>query len=277
MNPLDSPYAYLHVYLIDGVVTEEDERLLGEAFIGTWLEDDTSFLFFSRPGREEVLGLIGATPNLRLTEEHRFTYEEWHGGPIEPVRVERFLIAPAWKRLPVEPGVLEIVMDPGVVFGTGLHPTTRDCLKAMLHVEREAPLGRVLDLGTGTGILAVAAAMLGADEVVAVDLNPLCVKTAMKNVKLNRLDGKVLAVRGKAEDFSAHEAHLVIANLHYDVLGTLLKAGAFRRGKWTIFSGLLRSQAEEFKSRLASSHLQVVREWDHERTWFTLLVKSGGT
>jgi ribosomal protein L11 methyltransferase len=179
--------------------------------------------------------------------------------------------------LPVEPGVLEIVMDPGVFFGTGLHPTTRDCLKAMLHVEREAPLGRVLDLGTGTGILAVAAAMLGADEVVAVDLNPLCVKTAMKNVKLNRLDGKVLAVRGKAEDFSAHEAHLVIANLHYDVLGTLLKAGAFRRGKWTIFSGLLRSQAEEFKSRLASSHLQVVREWDHERTWFTLLVKSGGT
>lgn len=272
---LDSPYGDLHVYLIDGVVTEAHETLLGEAFLGTWLEDETSFLFFSRPRREEVVELIEANPGLRLTEEHRFTYEEWHGGTIEPVRVERFVINPAWKRQPVDPGDLEIVMDPGVVFGSGLHPTTRDCLKALIHVQREEKLGSVLDLGTGTGILAVAAAMLEAHQVIAVDLNPLCVKTAMRNVRLNGLDGKIRTVRGKAEDFTDHKADLVIANLHYDVLGTLLDEGALRRSHWSIFSGLLRSQSEEFKTRLASAHMRIVREWDHEQTWFTLLVKSG--
>lgn len=273
--PLDSPYSDLHVYLLDGIVTEAHETLLGEAFLGAWIEDENSFLFFSKPSPEEVLELTGANPGLRLTEEHRFTYEEWHGGTVEPVRVERFLINPAWKRQPVGPGDLEIVMDPGVVFGSGLHPTTRDCLKALLHVQREEKLGRVLDLGTGTGILAVAAAMLGATEVIAVDLNPLCVKTSIRNVKLNRLDGKIRTAHSKAEDFAGYEAHLVIANLHYEVLGTLLSANAFRRSMWIVFSGLLRSQSKEFKSRLASAHMEVVREWHHEQTWFTVLAKSG--
>ncbi len=273
--PIDVPYAHLHVYLIDGIVTEAHETLLGEAFLGTWIEDDSSFLFFSRPGREEVLGLTGANPGLRLTEEHRFTYEEWHGGAIEPVRVEPFLINPAWKRAPVDPVDLEIILDPGVVFGSGLHPTTRDCLKALLHVEREGKLGRVLDLGTGTGILALAAAMLGAHEVIAVDLNPLCVKTAQRNARLNGVEDKVAVAHGKAEDFSDHEADLVIANLHYEVLGTLLDAGAFHRCHWIIFSGLLRSQSGAFKSRLASTHMRIVHEWEHEQTWFTLLVKRG--
>ncbi|MCK7509745.1 MAG: 50S ribosomal protein L11 methyltransferase [Desulfobacterales bacterium] len=95
---------------------------------------------------------------------------------------------------------LTLVLDPGVVFGAGNHPTTRDCLLAIDRAAAEARFETVLDLGTGTGILALAAARRLGARVAAVDLSPAAVRTAAGNVARNGLAGRVLVALGRAED-----------------------------------------------------------------------------
>jgi ribosomal protein L11 methyltransferase len=133
----------------------------------------------------------------------------------------------------------------------------------------------VLDLGTGTGILGVAAALLGAKRVLAVDLNPLCVRTANENVRLNDLNGIIRVVEGPAEDFVNEAADLVIANIHKEIIGRLLQKEGFRKKDRLIISGLMRSQYREIKARLGSYDFKIVHEWDHDMTWFTMLAEKG--
>jgi ribosomal protein L11 methyltransferase len=269
----DGSYHDLYIYLINGVVPVEDEAAFGEGFIGRWIEGESSFLFFSEPSREKIDVLLRSRPGLSLFQEHHFSYEEWQGNILEPVKVENLLIVPPWKNVEAEDGLFRILLDPGVVFGSGLHPTTRDCLRALLYLMSEKPLEKVLDLGTGTGVLALAAARLGAQKVLAVDLNPLCVKTTRRNVALNRLEETIEVLEGNAEDLAGSPADLVLANIHYDVLARLVDQPALQRRPWYILSGLLRSQARDIEAGLPARRLKLERKWDHEGTWFTMLVK----
>jgi len=270
------PYRDLHIYLIQGRVNTAEEGLLGDAFLGNWVEDNSSFLFFSEPSHDIVSRFLESRPALTLIEDHQFTYEQWQGGGLEPFQVEHIHVVPPWRSRHVQAHEIKIVLDPGVVFGTGLHPTTRDCLRAMVHLGRSHAWKRVLDLGTGTGILAIAAMLLGGRESLAVDLNPLCVKTARHNVTLNGLQQRVKVLEGDVLDFAGEGADLVIANIHYDVMRRLLEKKAFLQKEWYLFSGLMRSQAREMKHLLTAKGLVVHREWNHEMTWYTLLVKGFG-
>jgi ribosomal protein L11 methyltransferase len=270
----NGPYGDLFIYHLKGQVKEQEELALGEHFLGNWVEDDASFLFFSVPSRDNVLKLVEKRCALELIEDYHFTYEQWQGSALRPMVIAHFLIHFPWEQVDVDDKKTEIIMDPGVVFGTGLHPTTEDCLKAMAHLHGQSPLGRVLDLGTGTGILALAAALLGAEKVLAVDLNPLSVKTARRNVRLNGLEGSIEVVKGLAEDFVEETADLVVANLHHNVIVKLLDKEGFLEKSWYIISGLLRSQVREIRYQLGERDLHVTREWDQEGTWYTLLVRN---
>jgi ribosomal protein L11 methyltransferase len=267
------PYRDLFIYLIAGKV-EETEICSEEAFLGNWLEDAHSFLFFGRPSDEAIQGILRRRPDLTLVDEYHLSYEQWQGGDVSPVKVGGLVIAPPWEEIRGETGKRKIVLDPGVVFGNGLHPTTRDCLRALNHLRRGSRFAAVLDLGTGSGVLALAAAAWGASRVLAVDLNPLCVKTARKNVDLNGLADRVVVKEGRAEDFSDEPADLVVANIHYEVTKHLLCSGGFRNKRWWIISGMMRSQAREIKGELERIGAELIREWDHEMTWFTFLAKS---
>jgi ribosomal protein L11 methyltransferase len=269
------PYQDLYVYLLDGVLWEGDETFLGNDFIGNWVEGENSFLFFSKPSRQLVARLVTARPNLALESDYHFSYEEWQGGGLDPLTVDPFLIVPPWQKRGDSSGLITILLDPGVVFGNGLHPTTRSCLKALYLAAQDIPLGNVLDLGTGTGILALAAARLGAQEVLAVDLNPLCVKTATKNVDLNGLTGIIRVTEARAEDVVNDAADLIVANIHYAVIERLLEGGAFRKSAKLIISGLMRSQYREIKTRLSQCGFHLLHEWDHDMTWFTVLASRG--
>jgi ribosomal protein L11 methyltransferase len=270
---LPNPYQELHIYLIDGFVPEQDEAAFGEGFIGRWIEGENSFLFFSEPARDKMDTLLKSHPDLSLVEEHRFSYEEWQGSQLEAVRVADFLIVPPWHKAEAGKGEIKIVIDPGVVFGTGAHPTTRDCLSALLYLRKRNRFRSVLDLGTGTGILSLAAALLGAERVLAVDVNPLCVKTAIRNAGLNRLEGIIKVIEGDATAFMSEEADLMIANVHYDLLLRLLELDDFSRKEWLILSGLLRSQARHMEAKLSQYHLEPIRLWEHEEIWYTMLVR----
>jgi ribosomal protein L11 methyltransferase len=214
------------------------------------------------------------------------SYAQWQGSVPELLRVGRFRLVPPWigapEGLPADPGAetRNILLDPGVVFGNGTHPTTLHCLEALEVAFAEGRIDSVLDLGTGTGVLALGAARLGARRVVAVDNNLLSVQTARANIVRNGLTRQVIAVQGRAEDFIACRADLLVANLHDDVLGYLLGAPGFLSQKRFVLSGLLRSPAREVRHRLGRLPVRLLREWSCEGIWHTYygtITARGGT
>ena len=270
-----APYRDLYIYLLDGLVREDDEVLLGDTFLGNWVEEDSSFLFFKKPADKPLIRLLKRRSDLELVDDYCFTYEQWQGGGLDALRIEGFLIIPPWEKTVPNEGLIRILLDPGVVFGNGLHPTTRDCLRAIAWAHRKRPFSRVLDLGTGTGVLALAVACLGAERVLAADLNPLCVRTANKNVRLNGLNEIIEVVERPAEDFYDEPADLMVANIHHAVIRDLLERRMFRKKDRIIISGLMRSQAREIKTQLEGPCFRLLREWDHDMTWFTFLAEIG--
>ncbi len=241
-------------------------------FIGNWEEDGFSFLFFSRPSHAELEKLLKKHPSLTLIDKYNMTYDEWQGGTIVPFRAGGFLIEPPWhtesERSPEDK---QIILDPGIVFGTGTHPTTNDCLEALEIVFCSNDVKSVIDLGTGTGLLALAAAALGCRKVLAVDFNLLAVKTARKNIRLNGFEDRLMAVHGRAEDLIFCSADLVIANIHYDVMKRLISSEEFLNKKMFIISGLLRSQAGNVLSILSQYPVKIIKKWEQEGIWHTYL------
>ena len=269
------PYQDLHIYLFDGAVREDEEALLGDAFVGNWVEEDNSFLFFHRKSHEAVDRLIAGRPDLGLIEHHHFTYEQWQGGGLEPIKIDTFFISPPWTEIVPAQGMINIRLDPGVVFGNCLHPTTRDSLKALSLARKQRKFTRVVDFGTGTGILALASAFVGAGSVLAVDMNPLCVKTAKANVARNRLGGVIHIVEGSVQEFVDEPGDLITANIHHGVIKELLENRKFGEGERLILSGLMRSAARDVRTELARLGFAILHEWDHEMTWFTILAEMG--
>jgi len=126
-----------------------------------------------------------------------------------------------------------------------------------------------LDLGTGTGLLALAAARLGCWKILAVDLNLLAIETALNNIRRNRLEDRILAIQGMAQDFMNIDADLVIANIHFPVMKKLIAAEAFLSKKGFILSGLLRSQARDIQADLSDKPVRIIKKWELEGIWYT--------
>jgi ribosomal protein L11 methyltransferase len=265
------PYQDLYIYYLEGPFNRRVESLLGPNFLGNWIEEGSSFLFFSRPSKELLQGIVDKNNRLRLVDEFHFTYEEWQGGKIKPLKISRFLIVPPWEDGQEGHGEIKMLLDPGVVFGTSLHPTTRDCLLALVKIYENHQLNSVLDLGTGTGILAIGAALLGAERILAVDSNPLAVRTALLNVRLNGLEKKVKVREALAEGSIDHDFDLLVANIHYDIILKLIKAEGFLKKKCFILSGLMRSQVRDILFQLSKYPIEIVHEWSHNMTWHTIL------
>jgi ribosomal protein L11 methyltransferase len=264
-------YKDLYIYYLEGSLKKEEESHLGLTFLGNWSEEDSSFLFFTQPSRDLVERIIDKDKRLRLIDEFHFTYEEWVGGKVIPRKVSRFLIVPPWEDRQQNDGELKMLLNPGVVFGTSLHATTRDSLLALLEISEKLPSYRVLDLGTGTGILAIGAALLGAEKILAVDNNPLAVKTAALNVKLNGFEEKIEVREGLAEDIIESPSDLLIANIHYDIILKLIKREGFIKKKYFILSGLMRSQAINIGQELSRYPVDIIHEWDNDMVWHTIL------
>ncbi len=271
-----SSYKDLYIYYLEGSLKREEESHLGLTFLGNWAEEDSSFLFFTQPSKDFVQRIIDKNKRLRLIDEFHFTYEEWLGGKVIPRKVSRFLILPPWEDHQQNDGELKMLLNPGVVFGTSLHPTTRDSLLALLEISDRLLSYRVLDLGTGTGILAIGAALLGAERVLAVDNNPLAVKTATLNVKLNGLEESIEVRECLAENIIDLPSDLLIANIHYDIIRKLIKGVGFLKKKYFILSGLMRSQARDIKLELSRYPVEILHEWDNDMIWRTILGRVKG-
>jgi len=267
-----SPYDDLYIYYLEGRMSRPWEANFSQ-FVGNWEEDGYTFLFFTAPASQQVNALLNKEPKLTLIDEFRMSYEEWQGEKLQPFVIGRFLIIPPWYLTKSESPPLshghKIILDPGVVFGNGCHPTTQDCLEALeLAFERQG-VETVLDLGTGTGLLALAAGKFGCLKCLALDFNYLAARTAQANVRRNGLEKIVLACQGRAEDYISTPADLLIANIHFDVMHRLVRSEGFLSKKAFILSGLLRSEARQVAEDLARMPVEVIRQWERGGIWHT--------
>lgn len=174
---------------------------------------------------------------------------------FKPVRItERIVVKPTWEDYDRKGDELVIEIDPGMAFGTGAHPTTTLCIK-LLEKYIEPETDTVLDAGSGSGILAVAAALLGAREVLAVDIDPVAVEISGENAKRNRLSGKITVREGDLTKGLNMKADIIAANLTADLVIMLARdAAAHLKGKGIyISSGILAEKREQVAAVLKES------------------------
>ncbi|MBR9980710.1 MAG: 50S ribosomal protein L11 methyltransferase [Desulfatitalea sp.] len=262
------PYHDLFIYYLKGRV-QDNPFLNIDDFIGNWEEEQDTFLFFHAPADSYVAALLDRQPHLQLQDCYEMTYDDWQGGAPAPFTVGRLQVVPPWDPAAATPSPMTLLLDPGVVFGTGTHPTTHDCLTALHAAFDRRPVTRVLDIGTGTGLLALAAAKMGAHAVVAVDLNHLAAATARRNVQYNRMTHRILVVRADALNFMDPPSDLMISNIHYAVMRRMIAAPGFIGHSQFILSGLLRSQAREIEYQLQRLPIRILGKWERDATWFT--------
>lgn len=188
-----------------------------------------------------ALAGLPATPSYSSSEIEEQNWVQLTQAQFEPIRVsQRLWIVPSWHEAP-DPEAIVIVLDPGMAFGTGSHPTTRLCLEWL---ERSVePGASLLDYGCGSGILAIAGARLGAGEVFGVDIDPQAVQAARDNAANNRVGASF----ADAAEKMAGQFDIVVANILSNPLKALAPAicAHLRPGGKLALSGILVEQTEE--------------------------------
>jgi ribosomal protein L11 methyltransferase len=159
------------------------------------------------------------------------------------------VIKPTWEEYQKLPGDLVIEIDPGMAFGTGAHPTTRMCLESMERICFNESGGKlpdaVLDVGTGSGVLSIAAALMGATQITAVDIDPEAVRVTQENLELNGVENVVTASTTSLGDLKG-EYGVVVANILAEELVRLSAqlTSKVAQGGWLILSGILTEKVE---------------------------------
>ena len=257
----------LIIYYLKGHLRHESGLI--QNYLGNWQEDDFSFLFFNCPENEQIDRLLRDQPHLEFIDQYDMTYAEWQGGPLQRQTIGPLDILPVWEKDSADIRENTLILDPGVVFGNGGHPTTRNCLEALALAVKQAPVVTAQDMGTGTGLLSIAAWKLGVKQVLSVDFNRLAVKTANRNIQLNGADKHILAVQGKAEDLMDIPADLLIANIHFDVMRHIVTASGFLRKQQFILSGLLKSEAIQIENMVKHLPIDILNHWEQDHIWHT--------
>jgi ribosomal protein L11 methyltransferase len=220
---------------------------------------------FIRCGRE---GSLRAVSISRVPEQDWM--QKWKEG-FEPLEIgDRLIVAPSWK-LPVETSERSVVrIDPGMAFGTGTHETTRLCLAA---IEKYWKGGSLLDVGTGTGILAIAASVLApGSRVIAIDVDPQAVDIARENAALNQVS---IEISGQPlTSFAGGDLDAVVANLTAEMIVDLFPAlvACLAPSGLLILSGILTELAQEVEKTAASADV-VIEERAEAGEWCGIIAR----
>ena len=187
----------------------------------------------------------------------------------------RVVIKPSWEKYEPEIGDIVLEMDPGMAFGTGYHPTTQLCLRLLEKYMRSRKV--VVDFGTGSGILALAAARLKASLVIAFDQDEVAVKAARENVIRNGLEDVIEVHRADGPDFIGLQADLVTANLLAEIVMAHASdfARLLRTGGTLIASGLVKDRALEVEQSLRNEGFDIV-ESPTEDEWVAIVARRNG-
>lgn len=289
----------LHEAGASGVVIEDSEELLreredqfGEIYslnpddfpvdgvrVKAYLAE-TSFLLETV---EEIKLAINNLQNFNIDIGHNIVTvqqvdeEDWATAwkkYYHPVKISnRFTIVPTWEDYErVSTDELLIELDPGMAFGTGTHPTTVMCLQALEKTVQ--PNSKVIDVGTGSGVLSIGAAKLGATSIHALDLDEVAVTSAKENIALNHVEDVVSVTHGNLLDNVSEQADIVIANILAEIIMTFTD-DAFsivKPGGLYITSGIIAAKKDDVKEALQKSGF-LIEEVMMMEDWVTIISK----
>ena len=193
-----------------------------------------------------------------------------------PMKVSsRFTIVPTWENYtPEKDDELIIVLDPGMAFGTGTHPTTRMSIQALEKVVKPGDL--VIDVGCGSGVLSIAAALLSAKKVIAIDLDEVAVQSAKNNVELNQLSNIVEVRHGDLLDGMKEKADVLVANILADIIIRLIPHAqkTMKPNGYFIMSGIIQQKKADVVEALQREGFTIVDTLTME-DWVTIIAKLG--
>ena len=246
-------------YLTIGYLPEERASLLDLAALSLWLRQDALCADFPVP-----------TTQWRLIDE-----EDWASGwkdHWKPTEIgDRILVYPAWLTVPENPERAVLRLDPGVAFGTGAHPTTQLCVESLemrFHPDSEPTI--VADIGCGSGILSIAAVLLGAQLVYAVDIDPLAIRATGANRDLNDIsDQQLVVTRGGLEQVLKVAPAPVggfVCNISAEVSIDLIPhfEAIAKPTAWGVLSGILLEQAKPIADALEQHGWLVATLWKRQ-------------
>ena len=186
---------------------------------------------------------------------------------------ERLAIVPSWEQFDTDRVVIKL--DPGMAFGTGTHETTALCLEVLDGLVKGGE--RVLDIGTGSGILAIAALKLGAGTAQGVDIDPMCVRTAGENAELNGVSENFEVLIGDLSDKASGTYNIITANIVANAILSLAPhvPALMAPGATFIASGVIDTRRDEVVAGLTAAGLNVI-EVREQNGWVAILCKNGG-
>ena len=269
------PISYLFGRYGKGLSTELDGK--GRVLLRTYLTAGSR----QRLARIEVgVRLVSAVEPIGNLEIRDLPEDEdWQNSWKSHFRIlrigKRLVIKPTWLELEPGPDDIVIELDPGIAFGTGYHPTTDTCLQAL---EQHITSGMtVLDLGTGSGILTIAAIKLGAGQVTALDIDSQAVSAARRNFRRCGFSTQVTLGQGSVPHATARAGQFDLAVANISARGVADRCpfilAALKPGALFIASGLLDTQKGEVASAVEPLGFTLVSEWPQEE-WVTLLYKA---
>ncbi|BAM47234.1 50S ribosomal protein L11 methyltransferase [Amphibacillus xylanus] len=192
----------------------------------------------------------------------------------KPIRVsDHITITPTWEEYqPESTDELVIELDPGMAFGTGTHPTTILCIQAIEQYLKSNQT--VVDVGTGSGVLSITAALLGAEHVYAYDLDAIAVKAAGINIKLNKTESKITVKQNNLLDRVTVEPDLIVANLLAEIIMRFEKDAfaLLKPGGLFITSGIIKAKEDDVKNALIDAGFEIV-ETNYMKDWVLIVAK----
>jgi ribosomal protein L11 methyltransferase len=193
-----------------------------------------------------------------IVEDHDWT-EEWRKSYVSFPIGDDFFVIPSWEESKCPEERLPIRIDPGQAFGTGTHETTQLSIEALERWVDEKHV--VLDIGTGSGILAIAARLLGANKVLACDIEPVSAQVAQANIERNA-ENQVWTICGSADAIRSGSISLVLANLTADLIISLFVEidRVLRPRGLAVLSGILNEQQEEIRNLIQRHHYSIFEE-----------------
>lgn len=185
---------------------------------------------------------------------------------------EKIVISPSWEKYNCEKGEMLIKLDPGLAFGTGSHETTRMCIKALeKYIKKGCSL---LDVGTGSGVLAVAGSLLGAGEVTAVDNDELAIAASKENIEKNALAGKINLICGNMADSVKQKQDIIVANIIAQAIINFAPEayGLLRDKSVFISSGIIDEKADETAAAIEEAGFTII-ERQRDGMWNMIAAK----
>ena len=262
--------------VIEEALSETDEAVGGTLTVKAYLPFENGQAMGQREVEEALWHLSQLYP-IPVPCFRHLSEEDWaHAWKkhYQVLRVgQRIVVKPSWQTSTPRPDDVVVEMDPGMAFGTGLHPSTRLCL---LTLERHLiPAMRILDLGTGSGILAIAAAQLGAGLVLALDIDPIAVEAATANVAANKVEHVVSVEPGSWPTLEPYPQafDIVLVNILAETIVELLNEGlvyCLREAGLIVVSGLIESREAMVMEALGAQGVDIVERLQ-EKDWVALV------